>query len=84
MSNKNRILLNEIDFFFGTHYNISKYLSRFTSWWNNIEFNDKDTIYITPKRGKRDELNLLGHALGADEVDWVIRDNKEVLRVWWD
>jgi hypothetical protein len=62
--------------------------------WNN------DTLYITPVKGKEDELFKLCKKLGADEVDWIgtgaacellgsysqeSRSNpKQIVRVWFD
>jgi hypothetical protein len=59
-----------------------------------------DTLFITPKAGKEDELKKLAKKWGADEVDWIggeraanaigswspeTRANpKQILRIWWD
>jgi hypothetical protein len=59
-----------------------------------------DTLFITPVKGKEDELEALAKNWGADEVDyyggelvagWLgswspeTRTNlKQVLRIWWD
>ena len=64
------------------------------NYWN------VDTLLITSKPGKEDELEALAKTWGADEVDWMsatesaqelgswnpeTRTNqKQILRIWWD
>lgn len=59
-----------------------------------------DTLFITPVKGKEDELETLAKNWGADEVDYLggeecanklgswsqeTRTNqKQILRIWWD
>lgn len=59
-----------------------------------------DTLFITPKEGKEDELFELASDWKADEVGWIGEEDacialgsyspeartnkKQILRVWWD
>ena len=59
-----------------------------------------DTLFITPKAGKLDELEALAKTWNADEVDWYGGEQacqmigsyspegranlKQILRIWWD
>jgi hypothetical protein len=64
------------------------------NYWN------VDTLFITPKLGKEEELEKLAKSWGADEIDYYggeqacdmlgssspeLRANKkQILRIWWD
>lgn len=64
------------------------------------EYWNVDTLFITPQKGKEDELEALARTWNADEVAWIggeeansdlgshskeLRENpRQILRVWWD
>lgn len=68
---------------------ILKRLAKLNLYWAEIgvDSNHMDTIFIYPRKNKPDYtvLEMLGWAMGADEVDYYKDQNGEtVLRCWWD